>query len=764
MAMTVEQDILLTLASGVVVALLGCLLLVVRPRRAPQLFFGLFAACWGTQIILLNAAALSSRESVVWALGVLGFAFVVATWLFLARFIALAAGGRLNRPLTGVSVLLAVVAWGTLLVRTDWFVIEPVVGADYSYVIRGPAAFWFAIVPLLLVFDAALVMVYRQYRLASAGTNRHRFRSMLVALVVYLSYYTTSNLLYYASDAGKEQITTTNGAVLVTLYAVGQLILLAVFVHLAVRPPRPERRDWWLLVAMVVPTAAAVLEAAWGAWLFSGATLGAWRLLMVAWLVHALARYQLFDLDSKLQWTLRRGSLVTAVVGAFLVVDWAVRQVASPAAGAYAGITAAGGLLFAIGPVQRVAERLAGAALPGAGTPEYLAFRKLQVYRAGLEDILRDGPISDAQRRELNALRAKLGIRPSDAYALEADVVARLPATPPAQAPSGQPPASPAPGSAAAQGPAKSHVLPAIEAGATLGGRYRVERFLGQGAHGRAFVAFDQDRQEEVAVKAVGTTVYGGQAAAALLREARLIASIDHANVLRVREVLEGAHEAAIVMDYAAGGNLHQLLSRRGRLSIDEAADVLDQVLAGLGAAHAMGIVHRDIKPENLLLHQDGRVVVADFGVARDLRSDATGLDGGAVGTLLYMSPEQVRGGAVDARSDLYTAGVLFHQLLTGHFYLPLAGRDDFQVRQMILGAPPQLALTDRPAWAGPFLERALAKVPEDRYADTTAMRLALQQAMGWREPAPKGKEGTLDAGPTLAVGQAGQGRRPRLR
>ncbi len=743
MAVTVEQEILLTLASGVVMALLGCLLLLVRPRRAPQLFFGLFAACWGAQIILLNAAALSRSEAVVWALGVLSFAFVVATWLCLARFIAIAAGGRLNRPLTAVSVALAVVAWGTLLVRPDWFVVAPVVEVDYAYVVRGPAAFWFAIVPLLIVFDAALVMVYRQYRMASAGTNRHRFRSMLLALVAYLSYYTASNLLYYASDAGKGQVTTTNGAVLVSLYAVGELILLAVFVHLAVRPPRPERRDPWLLGAMLVPTVAAVLEATWGAWLFSGATLGVWRLLMVAALVHALARYQLFDLDVKLHWTLRRASLVAVFVGAFTLVDWAVRQVAGPTVGAYAGIAAAGGLLFGIGPVQRAAERLAGVALPGVGsTPDYLAFRKLEVYRAGLQEVLRGGRIPDSERRGLETLRAKLGIRSSDAQALEADLLARhAPVLP-----------SPAPGPAAAAEAASTptsapaNAMPAIEPGALLGGRYKIQRFLGQGAHGRAFVAYDEAAQEEVAVKAVGTTVYGGRAAAALLREARIIASIDHANVLRVHEVLEGAHEAAIVMDYADGGNLHQLLSRRGRLSIDEAADVMDQVLAGLGAAHAHGIVHRDIKPENLLLHKDGRVVVADFGVARELRADATGLDGGAVGTLLYMSPEQVRGGATDGRSDLYTAGVLFHQLLTGHFYLPLAGRDDFQVRQMILNAPAQLNLGDRPAWVGPFLERALAKDPGQRYEDATEMRLALQQAMGWREPAATGKESVLHA------------------
>ncbi len=731
MAFAVSPEIALTLASGVVVALLGFSLVLLRPRRAPQLYFGLFASAWGLQIVVLNSAAITSQGGLVQALGLAQFGLFFAAWFFLARFVAVATGGGAVRPLTLTAATVALASCVLLVIRPELFVTGVQIEADYAAVQYGPAAIGLGLLPFLVVFEAAILLVYRKYRAARPGSERHRFRSMLAAFALYLSYYTSSNAWYFVSGAGAGRLNDVNAALIAALCAFGSLLLLVLVVHLWLRPPPPEERDHWLLGAFLIPAAMAALEAVTGDWLPFNATLGLWRLLMVAVLVHALARHQLFDLDLKIHWTVRRGSLVLVFVGAFLAVEWLASRWIDDSVGPYAGIAAAGGLLFGIGPVQRAAERLAGVALPGVSrTPDYLAFRKLEVYRTAIQEAQRGGAVPDGARPGLERLRERLGIRQSDAQALEADLV----------------------GAPAQQGSKSSPTLPPIEPGAVLAGRYRVERFLGQGAHGRAFVAFDAQRQEECAVKAVGTSAYGGRAAAALLREARLVATIDHPNVLAVRDVLEGPYEAAIVMDLATGGNLHQLLARRGRLSIDEAADALDQVLAGLAAAHDKGIVHRDIKPENLLICEGERIVVADFGVARELRADATGLDGGAVGTLLYMSPEQVRGQPVDGRSDLYTAGVLFYQLLTGYFYLPLAGRDDFQVRQLILGAPPQLNLGDRPPWVEPFLSVALAKDPPDRFADAEAMRVALHQAMGWGDTTGAAKESVLHAATGVSV------------
>ncbi len=729
--MPVTQEAVLALVSGVPLAILGGLLLVVRPWRALPVFFGLFALPWGLQIVTANASRMVDDPAVVRMLLNISDALLILAWFYLMRFAAVAIGGLAGRLLTWGGALLASTGLVLVVQRYDLFV--PLVSqqGEGTSATVGPAVLWLLVLPFLIALYATILAFYRRYRAARPGTPRYRERGILVAVVMFSSYYTIRNLFFFFAPAATTTVSKTTAASLISAYVVGAVLLIALFVHLVVRPPRPEERDRWLLGAFLVPAASAVLEAFSGAWLPSGATLGLWRLLMVAVLVHALARYQLFDLDLKLHWTVRRGSVVAAFVTVFLLVNWGASSLIHASVGPYVGIAAVGLLLFAVGPVQRLAENLAGMALPGVGrTPDYVAFRKLEVYRAALQDAIRGSEVAASERASLERLREKLGVRPSDAHALEADLLARR---------------GPAPRAA------PSPTLPPIEPGALLAGRYRVHRLLGQGAHGRAYLAYDEQGQEEVAVKAVGTTVYGGRAAAALLREARLVASIRHPNVLRVREVLEGAHEAAIVMDYADAGNLHQLLARRGRLSIDEAADVLDQVLAGLDAAHAVGIVHRDIKPENLLMHKDGRVVVADFGVARELRADATGLDGGAVGTLLYMSPEQVRGLTVDARSDLYTAGVLFHQLLTGHFYLPLAGRDDFQVRQLILSAAPQLTLTDRPSWVVPFLEMALAKDPAERFADAQAMRRALLQAMDWAKLPGTRKESVLHAPAAVA-------------
>src|SRR3954467_6976562 len=146
-------------------------------------------------------------------------------------------------------------------------------------------------------------------------------------------------------------------------------------------------------------------------------------------------------------------------------------------------------------------------------------------------------------------------------------------------------------------------------------------------------------------------------------REARAAARLSHPDVVAVYD--QGADDGHVflVMEYVPGSTLRDVIREKGRLAPGEAVAVMDHVLAALGAAHAAGLVHRDVKPENVLVTPDGRVKVADFGLARAIAGTTlTSDDSALLGTAAYVAPEQVRDGVADARSDVYSAGILFFE------------------------------------------------------------------------------------------------------
>ncbi len=209
-------------------------------------------------------------------------------------------------------------------------------------------------------------------------------------------------------------------------------------------------------------------------------------------------------------------------------------------------------------------------------------------------------------------------------------------------------------------------------------GRYRLDRALGSGGMAIVYLAHDRELDRVVAVKRLADNLSHDRSFRdRFLREAQLAAPLSHPNVVRVYDF---GHDPGgrpfIVMEYVEGGSLAEALARDGALSPARVVAVARDCCAGLAYAHAAGLVHRDLKPQNLLLDLDGRVKLADFGIARTL-DDGTSLTltGSVLGTAGYLAPEQAGGSQVTAAADIYGLGVTLHQLATGTMPVPDAAQ-----------------------------------------------------------------------------------------
>jgi serine/threonine protein kinase len=192
--------------------------------------------------------------------------------------------------------------------------------------------------------------------------------------------------------------------------------------------------------------------------------------------------------------------------------------------------------------------------------------------------------------------------------------------------------------------------------------RYEIIETLGRGGSAEVFKAFDRKMRRIVAIKRLDAF---SKSAARAVREAQAVASLDHPNVVSIFDLAKDRRYHYLVMEYIDGVTLSSILEAKPRLSVEESLVIGIKVAEALGVAHSQNIVHRDIKPENIMITKDGNLKVADFGIAHVASSTMTH-EGDVLGTFAYMSPEQARGGRIDARTDIFSLGVVLYRMLSG--------------------------------------------------------------------------------------------------
>jgi beta-lactam-binding protein with PASTA domain len=267
--------------------------------------------------------------------------------------------------------------------------------------------------------------------------------------------------------------------------------------------------------------------------------------------------------------------------------------------------------------------------------------------------------------------------------------------------------------------------------GHTLDGRYRIEARIAVGGMATVYRAVDIRLDRLLALK----VMHPGLAADSefierFIREAKSVARLDHPNVVGVYDQGSDGTYVYLAMEYIAGCTLRDVLRERGALRPRAALDILEPVLAALGAAHRAGLVHRDMKPENVLIGDDGRVKVADFGLVRAVDTNTTASSGSVLGTVSYMAPEQIEHGHCDPRSDVYACGLLLHEMLTGS--KPHTGGTPMQVIYQRLNqdiAPPSATVPGLAPQLDALVTGAAARDPRLRPADAAQLLAGLHSA-----------------------------------
>src|SRR5580692_1325457 len=264
-------------------------------------------------------------------------------------------------------------------------------------------------------------------------------------------------------------------------------------------------------------------------------------------------------------------------------------------------------------------------------------------------------------------------------------------------------------------------------------GKYEIKRPLGRGAMGTVYEGWDPIIARRVAIKTVrlpdASDPETEEGLARFRREAQAAGRLSHPNIVGVFDYGETSELAYIVMEFVDGPPLKDVLDKHERFVLADIVRIMEDLLSGLQFSHERGVVHRDIKPANVMLTASGQAKIADFGIAR-IESSLMTQAGTVLGTPAYMSPEQFMGQVVDARSDIYSSGVLLYQLLTGE--RPFEGSMSAIMHKALhteAPLPSQISVTS-PRSFDAVVNRAMAKRPDDRYASAAEFLAAIKAAL----------------------------------
>ncbi len=265
-----------------------------------------------------------------------------------------------------------------------------------------------------------------------------------------------------------------------------------------------------------------------------------------------------------------------------------------------------------------------------------------------------------------------------------------------------------------------------------LGSDFQLQQEIGRGGMGVVYLAHDRQLHRDVAIKTLPPHLAADAVVRSrFLREARTAAALSHPNIVPIYSAAERDGVVYFSMGFVEGESLAERIARSGPLSPDDVVALLEQLADALGSAHARGVVHRDVKAENVLLdQQSGRAMVTDFGIARVAETQPMTATGTVLGTVQYMSPEQVNGENLDGRSDLYSLGVLAFLALTGRFPFERATASAVVVAHVNARPPRVTSLVPHcPPVLDDLVARLLSKSPADRYPDAGALRSVLQSS-----------------------------------
>ena len=276
--------------------------------------------------------------------------------------------------------------------------------------------------------------------------------------------------------------------------------------------------------------------------------------------------------------------------------------------------------------------------------------------------------------------------------------------------------------------------LSGLQPGALLGGRYEILQLLGEGGMGAVYKARDIELDRVVAVKVIRPELVGRAEILQRFKQELILArKVTHKNVIRIFDLGQAGNIKFITMEFVEGADLKQVLRAKRKLEPKEATEIMLQVSRALEAAHAEGVIHRDLKPQNIMIEQEtGRILVMDFGIARSMESQGMTQTGALMGTPEYMSPEQAKGEKLDHRSDLFTFGIIFYELLTGRSpYKSDTIMGSLMKRLQEPARPPIEADASIPQDLSDLVSRCLQREPAQRCQSAHDIVRALEDRLG---------------------------------